>query len=205
MPGPKVLYTTSEVGRLCRVSLSTVINWVNEGRLKAFETPGGHRRIKREDLSEFLRTYHMPVPLDLGETQAKRILLVDDDRSSLRTLARTIKKHIPDSDIKTAQDTFAAGSKLVSFRPVLVLINVSSREFDGCELCKQIRLLSETREAKIIALSSDKRPAYEKKALACGANEYVLKPVVSAALMERIARMLRNGQDNAPESYQAAG
>ena len=46
----KSVFTTFETAKLCHVSPLSIINWVNAGRLPAFRTPGGHRRIRREDL-----------------------------------------------------------------------------------------------------------------------------------------------------------
>ena len=51
----KSVYTTFETAKLCHVSPLSIINWVNAGRLPAFRTPGGHRRIRREDLIRFMR------------------------------------------------------------------------------------------------------------------------------------------------------
>ena len=51
----KAVFTTFEAAKLCHVSPLSIINWVNAGRLPAFRTPGGHRRIRREDLARFMR------------------------------------------------------------------------------------------------------------------------------------------------------
>ena len=55
-------YTTFEISQICQVNPTTVQNWVKEGKLKAFVTPGGHRRIQREDLLAFLKEFGMPIP-----------------------------------------------------------------------------------------------------------------------------------------------
>ena len=44
----KPVFTTFEAAKICHVSPLSIINWVNAGRLSAFRTPGGHRRIRRE-------------------------------------------------------------------------------------------------------------------------------------------------------------
>ena len=56
------IFTTYEASKHCGVTLATVINWVEHGILPAYKTPGGHRRIKKEDLIEFLKKYNMPIP-----------------------------------------------------------------------------------------------------------------------------------------------
>ncbi len=60
---PKRFYSTFEVGGICGVYPSTVINWINDGKIKAGCTPGGHRRIIKSDLVVFLRKLGYP-PLE---------------------------------------------------------------------------------------------------------------------------------------------
>ena len=61
----KEVFTSYEVSKLCSVTVPTVTNWVEEKILPAYKTPGGHRRIKREDLINFLKKYNMPIPKEL--------------------------------------------------------------------------------------------------------------------------------------------
>jgi excisionase family DNA binding protein len=43
-----------EVAALFRVDPKTVARWAQQGRLKSFRTPGGHRRFKRSDIMALL-------------------------------------------------------------------------------------------------------------------------------------------------------
>ncbi len=54
--------TTFQVSKYCQVNISTVIHWVKTNKLKAYRTPGGHRRINKTDFFEFLKKYNLPVP-----------------------------------------------------------------------------------------------------------------------------------------------
>ncbi len=49
------------IAKHCGVSNTTVLRWIGAGQLPAFRLPGGHHRIGREDLIEFLKKYHMPI------------------------------------------------------------------------------------------------------------------------------------------------
>lgn len=44
---------THEVARLLSVDAGTVIRWVDAGRFASFRTPGGHRRIPRQEVLRF--------------------------------------------------------------------------------------------------------------------------------------------------------
>lgn len=48
------------IAKHCGVSNTTVLRWIENGRLQAFRLPGGHHRIDWKDLETFLEKYHMP-------------------------------------------------------------------------------------------------------------------------------------------------
>src|SRR5438876_7867800 len=74
----KTIYTTHEVSRLLHVNPRSVINWIEQSLLPSYRTPGGHRRIRREDLLVFLRKHQIPTPESLVDGQFS-VLIVDDE------------------------------------------------------------------------------------------------------------------------------
>ena len=50
----EVLFTTNDVANILHVDKSTVKRWTDEGKLKCFRTPGGHRKFRSEDLFTFI-------------------------------------------------------------------------------------------------------------------------------------------------------
>jgi two-component system, OmpR family, response regulator VicR len=53
--------TSKDIAAYCQVSKSTVIEWINSGKLKAFNLPSGHNRIDVKDFKDFLVKWNMPV------------------------------------------------------------------------------------------------------------------------------------------------
>ena len=81
-------YSTNEIARRLGVSPQTVQRWVDTGRLSAWKTPGGHRRIDAKSaelmFEEHERTIgHKASPVDSSAPQARvmEVVIVDDDRS----------------------------------------------------------------------------------------------------------------------------
>src|SRR5438132_9481842 len=74
----KTIYTTHEVSRLLQVNPRSVINWIDQSLLDSYRTPGGHRRIRRDDLLAFLRKHQIPTPASLVDGSF-RVLIVDDE------------------------------------------------------------------------------------------------------------------------------
>jgi excisionase family DNA binding protein len=50
----EVLFTTNDVAKILRVDKSTIKRWTDEGKLKCFRTPGGHRKFRSEDVYDFM-------------------------------------------------------------------------------------------------------------------------------------------------------
>ena len=60
------LWTTGQIARVCGCAPRTVTKWVDSGKLKGFRLPGSlDRRIRPEDVAQFLRENGMPVPREL--------------------------------------------------------------------------------------------------------------------------------------------
>lgn len=70
----KEVFTTSEAAKLCHANISSIKNWIEQGRLQAFRTPGGHHRIERQSLGTFLDNHGMPNPFTAQAT--RRVLLI---------------------------------------------------------------------------------------------------------------------------------
>src|SRR5438046_5018346 len=75
----KAIYTTHEVSRLLHVNPRSVINWIDQSLLPSYRTPGGHRRIRRDDLLVFLRKHQIPTPSSLMDDGNFSVLIVDDE------------------------------------------------------------------------------------------------------------------------------
>jgi excisionase family DNA binding protein len=48
------------IAKGCGVSNTTVLRWISTGQLPAFRLPGGHFRIERNALAEFLTKNSLP-------------------------------------------------------------------------------------------------------------------------------------------------
>jgi len=53
----ELLFTTNEIAKMLQVDKSTVKRWTDDGKLRCFRTPGGHRKFRAEDLYQFRADY----------------------------------------------------------------------------------------------------------------------------------------------------
>lgn len=180
------LLTSHEVGDLLQVNPSSVKKWVNEGRIPAFRTPGGHRRIRVGDLVEFLDRQKMPIPRQLAGAGKKRILIVDDDAVHLRALERRLKTHRGRLQVELTENGIDALVLVGSFRPHLIVLDVFMPELDGLEVCRRLQRNPDTRGIEVIVTSAHLTRAVEENALSAGAVRCLPKPIELKVLLEHL-------------------
>lgn len=115
LPKPRFL-TVPEAATLCGVTRNTVFNWVRNGKLKAYQTPGRTNLIRPCDLVKFMQDTGMFVPNELaqlgredaelvpadgkalpagaGDTRPK-VLIVDDDHVVRNVITRAMREVAP--------------------------------------------------------------------------------------------------------------
>lgn len=188
--GPDRLLTSHEVGLLLQVNPSSVNKWVNEGRIPAFRTPGGHRRIRVADLLVFLSDHKMPVPAALEGAAKKRVLFVDDNAKHLDALKRLMRKHGGRVEPQYATNGIDALLQMGTFKPHVVVLDVFMPGFDGIEVTRRIKQSPEFKGTDVIIASGQLTPDIEKKAQAAGARACLDKPIDTDVLLAEIGIQL---------------
>ena len=174
----KAVFTTFEAAKLCHVSPLSIINWVNAGRLSAFRTPGGHRRIRREDLLIFMRDNGLPIPEEMQQGSGRRkVLIVDDEPSIRELLAEHLSTRTSPYEVSTAADGFEAGRLVATFRPDVVLLDLRMPGVDGFQICRTIKADPDTSNVVVIAMTGYYSPETEARVLECGAVRCFAKPL----------------------------
>jgi excisionase family DNA binding protein len=182
-------FTTYRISQLCDVDVTTVINWIDDGKLRGYRTPGGHRRVRREDLLSFLRTYHLPIPEELQGRECPRILIVDDEpdtRLAIEALLRAEECY----EVATAGNGFEAGVKATQWRPDLILLDMMMPDMDGFEACQILKSNPATRHIAIVALTVLSAPDDVARIRAAGVDDYLAKPFDNDELLARIKKLL---------------
>jgi excisionase family DNA binding protein len=182
-------YTTFEAARLLGVSLPTVVNWIKARRIKAHRTPGGHRRIAREDLAAFMLQQGMPVPDELaGAAPARqKVLVVDVSGPAREGSAR--KLAAAGFAVEQASPGFAAGAAAARYVPDAVLLH--ARAADGGE---ELRGLREDRELAGVPVVAIAPAGWREALLEAGCTEALPRPPSDAQLGEALRRALTRPQ-----------
>src|SRR5437667_11480545 len=182
----KPIYTTHEVSRLLHVNPRSVINWIEQSLLSSYRTPGGHRRVRRDDLLAFLRKHQIPTPSSLVDGKF-RILIVDDQEEVVNLLKTHLQRQ-GSYEVISASNGISAMIEAGRVKPDLLILDVMIPGVDGIEVCRRIKADAANKTA-IIVISS--KAESEKNVLQAGADVFMPKPLDLEKLSAEARRLLR--------------
>jgi two-component system OmpR family response regulator len=176
------IFSALEVANLCGVVNQTAINWIRNGHLQAFTTPGGQYRIYADEFKKFLDSRGMRIPHELEEylkedTDWTSILVVDDDTELNDLLKRWFERKLGAFKIHQAFDGFEAGRQLTKQRPGFVILDIDLPGIDGHSLCRRIKEDPGFGKPFVIAITGLDRPEEAQAMLAEGADAFFAKPL----------------------------
>jgi two-component system, OmpR family, response regulator VicR len=178
--------TTGEVARRCQVTVGTVKNWIEAGRLPAFRTPGRHFRIASDAFERFQATFGFPADSD----DRLRILVVDDQEDFVDMAVETLRDLLPGALVESASGGYDALLKIGSAEPHLLVLDLRMPALDGFEVCRRVKEAPESKATKILAMTGYTDVEAESLALACGADAFVSKGEGLAALGRHVRALL---------------
>ena len=194
------LLSTIQVAEYCGVHQTTVIRWIDAGRLPAQKTPGGHRRIQTSDLVAFMKSHSMPIPDSLqGEAAAGsrvRVVVVDDDPRVLKTLVAALEKFPKLFQAQGYQSGVQALLEMAADPPDALVLDLAMPGVDGYEVIRQVRQsrLAQLAEIDIVVVTGLDLEEVEADALEAGALVVLQKPVSSPELQEALLAARLRGQ-----------
>ncbi|MDE2489598.1 MAG: response regulator [Elusimicrobia bacterium] len=168
-------FTTFEVARLCGVFHTTVINWVNKGKLKARVTPGGHRRIPLSELVPFMKKYDMPVPADIDDPH-RHVMILDDEPMMTRLIDKGFAKYKDRYVVQVSNNPVDALILVGKRVPDVLVMDLMMPVMDGFQVCQILKSSPATKDMKIIAISGRKLTAAQQDFLAKNVDQFFQKP-----------------------------
>lgn len=180
------LLTSHQVGEILQVNPSSINKWVNDGRIPAFRTPGGHRRIRAGDLVTFLEKHKMPVPRLLAGLAKRRLMIVDDNSKQMEVLKRRLRSQADRVDLTVVASGVDALVQIGSSRPHLLVIDAEMSDIDGFEVCRRLKANTETRGIDIILTAAAPDKEMQLEAMEAGARRCLAKPIDVTVLLETL-------------------
>ncbi len=179
---PTSLLTSYQVGALLQVNPSSVNKWIKDGRIPAYRTPGGHRRIRATDLMAFLVAHNMPIPGGLTlAAKGRAVLAISDDPHIFDAL----RQMTPQAGLRVtlAQDGLDGLMRVGAESPDVVVLGPTQAPLNSLDICRRLRAAEKTRTLKIAVLLKESSAQAEREAKLAGADWVMVAPVHQEALM----------------------
>ena len=118
-----------------------------------------------------------------------RILVVDDVPSNARLLeALLAEEYYEVRSIQDSRDTLRVAN---DWQPDVLLLDVMMTGLDGYAVCRLIKGTRATSHIPVVMVTALREPPDRLQALACGADEFLSKPVEKEILLARLRGIIR--------------
>lgn len=116
----------------------------------------------------------------------KRVLVVDDSPTDRQIVSTILQRQ--GYEVTTAVDGEEALAKIAAERPPLIVLDIVLPKMNGYQVLRQLKTAPETRDIKVILLSSKSQESDRFWGLKQGADDYIAKPYPDEALLAAVGR-----------------
>ena len=187
--------STGEAARMLGVGLNTVKRWISNGALRGVCTPGGHWRIAKEDLREFMRSSGMHPK---ARKMPGRVLVIDDE-PSVCALHKAILEHADfPTEVQCVDDGYTGLIRIGTWRPDVLILDIIMPGINGLEVLRRIRADRDLDDMAIIVVTATFDQAEVAKTLqASGVVAILPKPLEPQRLLDIVGTWLALKEEGA--------
>ncbi len=117
----------------------------------------------------------------------KKILIVEDVELNIDLLIQLLEE---DYALVVAQDGASGLRMAADERPDLILMDMSLPVVDGWEATRRLKAESDLEHIPVIALTAHAMQGDKDRAIGCGCQDYLSKPIDEDLLYEKIERLM---------------
>lgn len=128
-----------------------------------------------------------------------KVLIADDNQEFGHTLSAYINSQEDMEIVGIAKDGNEAIEMITTLTPDIALLDVIMPHLDGLGVLEKINVINKDKRPDVIMLSAVGQDKITKKAIALGADYYVVKPIDIEVLMKRI-REIKNYKPEKPNT-----
>ena len=132
-----------------------------------------------------------------NDKERLRIIYVDDVQCSLVSVKKRLKGYY---EVYPAESTLMLFKILEKIRPHLILLDVNMPGIDGYKTIRSIKADERYKDIPVIFLTGNSDKESVVKGLSLGAVDYVVKPFITAKLIECIEKHTSRNREEKPAS-----
>ena len=121
-----------------------------------------------------------------------RVLLIDDEQFYFKLLKKTLPE--AEYNLEYAKSASEGLSKIPSFEPEMLIVDLKLPEMDGFEILERLRRDPKFSYIPVIVITSRDELSEKLRAFELGADDYVVKPFQPEELLARMGILARRGR-----------
>lgn len=174
--------TTREAATLLGISLRTAQQWVEKGRLEAWKTSGGHRRITRSSIDAAMLERGSENSAELAYSLP--ILIIEDDATLLKLYRAQMSRWPFATTIYTAPNGFEGLVMVGESRPALLISDLRLPGVNGFQIVRWLSEIERYRDLTIVVISGLPLSEIDAHGGIPGRVELLTKPIDFARLRQ---------------------
>lgn len=179
----KNFFTTRTAAQLLGLSVRTIQQWVEKGRLKGWKTPGGHRRITRESVARELEATAATAAA-VAQAQALPVLIVEDDAALLKLYSIQMSRWPFPVTVYTAPNGYEGLVMVGEVAPHLLVCDLRLPGVNGFQIVRYLSSMERHNDMAIVVVSGLPPEEIEAHGSLPPCIELLGKPIDFARLQE---------------------
>jgi two-component system, OmpR family, alkaline phosphatase synthesis response regulator PhoP len=118
-----------------------------------------------------------------------KILIADDNQPNVELLEAYLAEF--DCEIAVAADGRETLEKVAAFHPDLILLDIMMPKLSGFEVCRMLKADPATSHIMILMVTALGEPGDIERAVACGCDDFLSKPINKTELLKRVENLLK--------------
>lgn len=155
--------STKDAALMLGVSQRTVQNWVDDGKIESSRTAGGHRRLAKSTILNFVESHnlqsrfqdnviHNSIQSDT-DLPALRVLVVEDDYNILRLCELNFAQFSIPHQLYIATNGYLGLYLVGKYQPHVIFTDLKMPDLNGFQMIKEINKIPEMSACKIVAMT----------------------------------------------------
>lgn len=177
----KSSYSPRQLAEVLGVSVQSVQRWVDAGRLKAWKTPSGHRKIDAASAQALIESMRSASDDGARAVESPRVLIVDDDPAALELVQMLVEEAFPAAVISKASNGFEGLQALGRQTPDVLVTDIVMPHIDGLAMLRHVAMQPD-RPGLVIASSFLQQDEVQQRGGLDGVA-FLPKPLDSAAFL----------------------
>lgn len=119
-----------------------------------------------------------------------KVFVIDDDPELLMMVGMILRR--AGHEMILANDSVEGSKKIFSEKPDVLILDLMMPHMSGFDICKIVRATVGFENLPIMILTARIQETDREEAFACGATDYMTKPITSRQLTARVQYLIDN-------------